>query len=91
MIIAASDGFGMYWKSGVKKLSASTMIRLVNRPEIKKKICINRNKPFHVPCFHHIETSQITYSANQLTGSYIMGKLNVKGITLKITFILRQH
>ena len=34
--------------------------------------------PFNYHCFHHIETSQLVYRANQLTGFYMMGTLVVK-------------
>ena len=30
---------------------------------------------------HHVETSQLIYIANQLTGFYMMGTLAVKGLT----------
>ena len=36
--------------------------------------------PFNDQCSHHLETSQLIFSANQLTGFYTMGKLVVKGL-----------
>ena len=38
------------------------------------------NQPFNGQCSHHIETSQLICSANQLTGFYTMGTLAVKGL-----------
>ena len=40
------------------------------------------NQPFNDQCSHHIETSQLICSANQLTGLYMMGKLVVKGLNV---------
>ena len=37
-------------------------------------------KHFDDQCYHHIETCQLICSANQLTGSYMMGTLVVKGL-----------
>ena len=35
---------------------------------------------FNDQCSHHIETSQLICSENQLSGFYIMGSLVVKGL-----------
>ena len=37
-------------------------------------------KPFNDQCSHHIETSQLICSANQLISFYMMGTLVVKGL-----------
>ena len=39
--------------------------------------------PFNDQCSHHIDTSHMICSANQLTGFNIMGKLVIKGLTLE--------
>ena len=38
---------------------------------------------FNGQCFHHVETSQLICSANQVTGFYMMGTLSVKGLILE--------
>ena len=43
------------------------------------KIYILHLKLLNDQCSHHIETSQLTCSANQLIGFYMMGTLAVKG------------
>ena len=40
-------------------------------------------QPFNDQCSHHIKTSQLIWSANQLTGFYMMGTLVVKRLILK--------
>ena len=47
-------------------------------------------KPLNGQCSHHIETSQLIYSANHLTGFYMMGTLAVKGLT-ECTLCKRQY
>ena len=39
-------------------------------------------EPFNDQCSHNIETSQMIFSANQLTGFYMVGTLVVKGLSL---------
>ena len=46
------------------------------------KIYILHLKHFNDQCSHHIETSQLICSANQLIGFYMMGTLAVKGFKL---------
>ena len=41
----------------------------------------NNINPFNDQCSHHIETSHLICSANQLTGFYMMGTLVVKRLT----------
>ena len=41
------------------------------------------NEPFNDQCSHHIESSQMIFRANQLTGFYMMGTLVVKGLMSK--------
>ena len=40
--------------------------------------------PFNDHCSHHIETSQLICSGNQLTGFYMMGILVVKRLIMKL-------
>ena len=47
---------------------------------IFNQIPIEKYKPFNNQCSHHIETSQLICSANQLTGFYMIGTLVVKGL-----------
>ena len=44
----------------------------------------NYLKPFNGQCSHHIETSQLICSANQLTSFYMMGTLAVKGLSYSV-------
>ena len=52
---------------------------------------------FHDQCSHHIETSQLIFRANQLTGFYMMGSLVVKGLNkfrgdvVDVLFIKNKH
>ena len=48
------------------------------------------NLPFNDQCSHHIETSQLICSANQLTGFYIMEILVVKMLMAKSLLLLLQ-
>ena len=41
-----------------------------------------RSKTFNNQCAHPIETNQVIWSANQLTGFYMMGRLVVKGLNM---------
>ena len=46
-------------------------------------------QPFSDQCSHHIETSQLICSTNQLAGFYMMGTLIVKGlISRNLSFCL---
>ena len=49
---------------------------------IFNQIPIEKYKPFNNQCSHHIETSQLICSANQLTGFYMIGSLFVKGLII---------
>ena len=54
----------------------------------------NRCQLFNDQCSHHIETSQLIYRANQLTGFYMMGTLVVKGLRnalSRIDFIMSNN
>ena len=42
---------------------------------------LTTNVPIIDQCSHHIETSQLICTANQLTGYYMMGALMVNGLT----------
>ena len=52
---------------------------------------------FNDQCSHHIETSQLIFRANQLTGFYMMGTLVVKGLNkfrgdvVDVLFIKNKH
>ena len=62
------------------------MIKVTNGRTVKftGKIKSAKNiQPFNDQCSHHIETSQLICSADQLTGCYIMGTLVVKGLKKK--------
>ena len=37
-------------------------------------------------CSHHIETSQLIFRANQLTGFYVMGKLVAKALICRLRY-----
>ena len=54
-----------------------SLLSVVN--DIQSSAATLRNHlTFNDRCSHHIETSQLTCRANQLTGFYIMGTLAVK-------------
>ena len=42
----------------------------------ENSIIIKFHLTFQDHCIHHVETSQMICSANQLTGFYILGNLN---------------
>ena len=48
-----------------------------------------KNVPLTDQYFHHIETSHLICSANQMTGFYMMETLVVKGLNETIDIILR--
>ena len=48
-----------------------------------------KNVPLTDQYFHHIETSHLICSANQMTGLYMMETLVVKGLNETIDIILR--
>ena len=51
-------------------------------------ICARLDQPFNDQCSHHIETSQMICSANQLVGFYMIETLIVKGLKRNIKFFL---
>ena len=54
-------------------------IEVLTKNSIFPESCL---KPFSNQSSHHIETSQLTCKANELTGCYMMGKLAVKWLRL---------
>ena len=51
-------------------------------------ICARLDQPLNDQCSHHIETSQMSCSANQLVGFYMIETLIVKGLKRNIKFFL---
>ena len=52
---------------------------------------ISLPQPFNDQCSHHIETSHLISSINQMTGFYMMGTLVVKGLMSLLSLIIEKH